>query len=210
MTLTSRMQSHDPQNSVEDQSQSVYATHWARQSIPRYELPLNEMPPRAAYQFIRDELALDGNPLLNLASFVTTFMEPEAEQLMQQSMSKNFIDFEEYPMTAELERRCVNMIAKLYHAPLQSNEDAVGVSTVGSSEAIILSTLAMKRRWKNRQKALGRDVSNIVPNLVMGANVQVCWEKATRYLEIEERFVYCSDDVFIMDPNKAIELVDEC
>ncbi|KAJ3055991.1 hypothetical protein HK097_008480 [Rhizophlyctis rosea] len=171
-------------------------------------MPAGDMPAEAAYQFIKDELALDGNPNLNLASFVTTYMEPEAEKLMQDNIAKNFIDAEEYPMSAELQNRCVNIIANLFNAP---NDDetgnAIGTSTVGSSEAIILSTLALKRRWQLRRKAEGKSTGK--PNLVMGSNVQVCWEKAVRYLEIESRDVLCDSDHLYLNPEKAIELVDE-
>ena len=95
-----------------------------------------------------------------------------------ENVSKNFIDAEEYPVCAELQNRCVNMLARLFHASVGQNGDALGVSTVGSSEAIILSTLAMKRRWQLKRQAEGKSTER--PNLVMGANVQVCWEKAVR------------------------------
>ncbi|KAJ3296799.1 hypothetical protein HK104_001215 [Borealophlyctis nickersoniae] len=170
-------------------------------------MPEDDMPPEAAYQFIKDELALDGNPVLNLASFVTTYMEPHAEKLMAENLSKNFIDAEEYPMTAELQNRCVNMIADLFHAPMSDGGSAIGVSTVGSSEAIILSTLAMKRRWQLKRKEAGKSTEK--PNLVMGANVQVCWEKAVRYLDVEARYVNCDSEHLYLTPERAIELVDE-
>ncbi|OZJ01994.1 hypothetical protein BZG36_04690 [Bifiguratus adelaidae] len=187
-------------------SSTVYGTRWAQQDIPRFEMPENEMPPGECID--ADELALDGNPVLNLASFVTTYMEEEAEKLMAQNMSKNFIDYEEYPQTAEIQARCVNMIARLFNCPVDSpSQETVGCSTIGSSEAIILCTLAMKRRWQEARRAKGLDASK--PNLVMGANVQVCWEKAVKYLEIEPRYVYCTDTVYTMIPENAVELCDE-
>lgn len=100
------------------------------------------------------------------------------------------------------------MIARLYHAPMNSaEEESLGCSTVGSSEAIILATLAMKRRWQNQRKAQGLPYDN--PNLVMGANCQVVWHKAIRYLEIEPREVECTEELLCMDPHKAADLVDE-
>ena len=157
---------------------------------------------------IKDELSLDGNPVLNLASFVTTYMETEVEKLMAEAASKNFIDYEEYPQTAEIQNRCVSMIARLYNAPTQSDEEqAMGTSTVGSSEAIMLGTLAMKKRWQNKRKEAGKDYSK--PNIVMNSAVQVCWEKAARYFEVEERYVYCTEDRYVMDPKEAVDLVDE-
>ncbi|KAK7740241.1 hypothetical protein SLS63_001441 [Diaporthe eres] len=181
---------------------SVYGSKFAAQDLPRYEIPDGEMPREAAYRLIKDELSLDGNPMLNLASFVTTYMEDEAEKLMSDALSKNFIDYEEYPKTAEMQNRCVNMIGNLFHAPIGEGSGAVGTSCVGSSEAIILGVLAMKRRWKNKRKAEGKSTEN--PNIVMNSAVQ-----ATRYLEIDERLVYCTEDRYVIDPKQAVDLVDE-
>ncbi|KAJ3043155.1 hypothetical protein HDV00_005771 [Rhizophlyctis rosea] len=187
---------------------AIFGSKYGRECIPRHRLPENDMPAGAAYQFIKDELALDGNPVLNLASFVTTYMEPEAEKLINDNVGKNFIDAEEYPMSAELQNRCVNMIANLFHAPTQNETDnAIGVSTVGSSEAIILSVLAMKRRWQHKRRAEEKPTDK--PNIVMGANVQVCWEKAARYLEVDARYVPCDDENLYLNPDRAIKLVDE-
>ncbi|KAJ3021707.1 hypothetical protein HKX48_007993 [Thoreauomyces humboldtii] len=185
----------------------VYGSSYSREPIPRFEMPEGEMPPRTAYQFIKDELALDGNPVLNLATFVTTYMEPEADKLIAENVSKNFIDAEEYPMSAELQNRCVNMIARLFNAPVGKNGNALGVSTIGSSEAIMLATLALKRKWQIRRKDAGKSTEK--PNIVMGSNVQVCWEKAARYMEIEARYVNCDEEHLYLNPEKAIKLVDE-
>jgi glutamate decarboxylase len=153
--------------------------------IPRYRLADHGMLPRTALQVVRDELILDGNARLNLATFVTTWMEPEAEQLMAECAAKNMIDKDEYPQTAELERRCVNILSSLWHAPRGSQ--ATGCSTTGSSEACMLGGMALLWRWRARQQAAGRDASR--PNLVMGSNVQVCWEKFCRYWHVEPRYV---------------------
>lgn len=134
--------------------------------------------------------------------------EDEAEKLMTEAFSKNFIDYEEYPQTAELQNRCVNMIARLYHAPeTEDGENAMGTSTVGSSEAIMLAVLAMKKRWANKRKAEGKDYHN--PNIIMNSAVQVCWEKAARYFDVEEKWVYCTPDRYVIDPEEAVKLVDE-
>jgi glutamate decarboxylase len=196
---------NDRDDSVET---TIYGTRWASRDIPRYNMPDEEMPANVAYRMIKDEIALDGTPALNLASFVTTFMEDEAEQLMKENLSKNFIDFEEYPQTAEICNRCVNIIARLFHAPMDNSEaEALGCSTVGSSEAIILATLAMKRRWQTSRKEKGLPCDK--PNMIMGANCQVAWHKAMRYLEIESREVPCTEDLLYMDPKKAVDWVDE-
>src|SRR5262245_25187029 len=119
--------------------------------LPRNELPSEEMSPDLAYQIIHDELMLDGNARLNLATFVSTWMEPQAEKLMAECFDKNMIDKDEYPQTAELEMRCVNILSRLWHAP--DARQATGCSTTGSSEAAMLGGLALKRRWQKRPAA---------------------------------------------------------
>ncbi|KAH1463232.1 hypothetical protein KXX13_005497 [Aspergillus fumigatus] len=188
----------------------VYGTHFAAQDLPHHEMAECEMPAAVAYRLIKDELSLDGNPLLNLASFVTTYMEDEAQTLMADSMSKNFIDYEQYPQTANIQNRCINMIADLFHAPTADGagvQDAIGTSTVGSSEGIMLAMLAMKKRWQNRRRAEGKDSTH--PNIVMNSAVQVCWEKAARYFDVEEKYVYCTETRYVIDPEEAVDLVDE-
>ncbi len=162
--------------------------------VPRNRIPRHGMLPDTALQAVRDELILDGNARLNLATFVTTWMEPQAQQLMAECFDKNMIDKDEYPQTAELERRCVNILADLWHAPGaaagsdgQAAETAVGCSTTGSSEACMLGGMALLWRWRARRAAAGTDAT--APNLVMGANVQVCWEKFCRYWQVEPRRV---------------------
>jgi glutamate decarboxylase len=152
--------------------------------IPRYRLPQSGVLPRTALQVVRDELILDGNARLNLATFVTTWMEPEAEVLMAECSPKNMIDKDEYPQTAELEHRCVNILGHLWHA---KHAEAVGCSTTGSSEACMLGGMALLWRWRARRRAAGKDTAR--PNLVMGTNVQVCWEKFCRYWDVEPKYV---------------------
>ena len=132
----------------------LYARRGETARAPRHELPDIEMHPDTAFQFIRDELMLDGNARLNLATFVTTWMEPQADQLMAETFDKNMIDKDEYPRTAELEMRCVNMLSRLWNSPDQ--EEAVGTSTTGSSEAAMLAGMALKWRWRDRQRAAGK------------------------------------------------------
>ncbi|KAK3442483.1 hypothetical protein EUGRSUZ_B02632 [Eucalyptus grandis] len=186
---------------------STFASRYVRTSLPRFKMPENSIPKEAAYQIINDELMLDGNPRLNLASFVTTWMEPECDKLIMDSINKNYVDMDEYPVTTELQNRCVNMIAHLFNAPLGDSEAAVGVGTVGSSEAIMLAGLAFKRKWQNMRRAQGKPCDK--PNIVTGANVQVCWEKFARYFEVELKEVKLREGYYVMDPVKAVELVDE-
>ncbi|MFI6085358.1 glutamate decarboxylase [Streptomyces sp. NPDC051217] len=172
---------------------------------PKHRLPDGPMPPSTAYQLVHDELMLDGNSRLNLATFVTTWMETQAGVLMGECRDKNMIDKDEYPRTAELERRCVAMLADLWNAPDPSL--AVGCSTTGSSEACMLAGLALKRRWmaKNRDRYPG----GARPNLVMGINVQVCWEKFCNFWEVEPRLLPMEGDRFHLDPQAAADLCDE-
>ncbi|KAK6276342.1 hypothetical protein POUND7_006051, partial [Theobroma cacao] len=186
---------------------STFASRYVRQPLPRFKMPNSSMPREAARQVITDELMLDGNPRLNLASFVTTWMEPECDQLMLAAINKNYVDMDEYPVTTELQNRCVNMIANLYHAPIGDGETAVGVGTVGSSEAIMLAGLAFKRKWQQKRKAQGKPYDK--PNIVTGANVQVCWEKFARYFEVELKEVKLKEGYYVMDPVKAVDMVDE-
>ncbi|OEV08035.1 glutamate decarboxylase [Streptomyces nanshensis] len=172
---------------------------------PVHRLAAEPMAPDAARQLVHDELMLDGNSRLNLATFVTTWMEPQAAELMALCRDKNMVDKDEYPRTAELERRCVAMLADLWNAPDPSS--AVGCSTTGSSEACMLAGMALKRRWALR--AGGRYPAKARPNLVMGANVQVCWEKFCNFWEVEARQVPMEGERFHIDPHAAAELCDE-
>ena len=175
------------------------------ESIPRHRLPDNEMSPDVAYQIIHDELMLDGNARMNLATFVTTWMEPNAEKLMAECLDKNMIDKDEYPQTAELEMRCVNSLSRLWHAP--DADQATGCSTTGSSEAAMLGGLALKRRWQKRRKQAGLPTDR--PNLVMGINVQVCWEKLANYWDVEMRLVPMDGDRFHLSAEEAVKQCDE-
>ena len=173
--------------------------------VPRFELPRQEMPADSAYQIVHDELMLDGNARLNLATFVTTWMEPAARVLMAECLDKNMIDKDEYPQTAELERRCVAMLARLWDA--SHDEPAVGCSTTGSSEAAMLGGMALKRRWAQRRRGAGLVEDR--PNLVMGANVQVCWEKFCRYWDVEPRLVAVGADSTCLTAEGAAAQCDE-
>ena len=169
--------------------------------IPRDRLPAAELDGDVAYQVVHDELLLDGNPRLNLASFVTTWMEPQAAVLAHESLDKNMIDKDEYPRTADLEVRCVRMLADLWHAPDSLN--APGCSTTGSSEACMLAGLALKRRWQHAGRGSGK------PNIVLGVNTQVCWDKFANYWEVEPRFVPMEGDRFHLSAAEAVARCDE-
>jgi glutamate decarboxylase len=172
-------------------------------SPPLRALGKDPVPAEVAYQLVHDELLLDGSARLNLATFVTTWMEPQANQLMAESVDKNMIDKDEYPQTAAIENRCVAILADLWHAP--EADVATGCSTTGSSEACMLAGMALKRRWAART---GHDVTR-KPNLVMGANVQVCWEKFCRYWDVEARLVPLEGDRLHLSAAEAVAHCDE-
>jgi glutamate decarboxylase len=175
------------------------------QEVPRFRLPEAEMPPDAAYQIVHDELMVDGNARLNLATFVGTWMEPQAERLMAETFDKNMIDKDEYPQTAELEMRCVNILSDLWSSP--DHDEATGCSTTGSSEAAMLGGMALKWRWRERMRAAGRPTER--PNMVMSIGVQVCWEKFCRYWDVEPRYVPMEADRRRLTGDEAVKLCDE-
>ena len=183
----------------------AYGGRAVNQPVPKYEMPAGELPPDTVYNLIHDELMLDGNSRLNLATFVTTWMEPQAAKLMAETFDKNMIDKDEYPQTAEIELRCVNILSRLWNAPKEAT--STGCSTIGSSEAAMLGGMALKWKWRDRRKAQGKPHDK--PNMVMGINVQVCWEKFCRYWEIEPRFVPMEGDRYCLNAEEALKLVDE-
>jgi glutamate decarboxylase len=174
--------------------------------LPRHRLPDGPMAPTIAYRLVHDELMLDGNARLNLATFVTTWMEPQATQLLAETADKNVIDKDEYPQTAELEQRCISILANLWNAPIADPDEAVGCSTTGSSEACMLAGMALKRRWMHRN---ADRYPGARPNLVMGANVQVCWEKFCNFWEVEARLAPMRGDTYHLTAEQAVELCDE-
>ncbi|TSD99477.1 glutamate decarboxylase [Skermania sp. ID1734] len=170
-------------------------------NVPRNRLPESELAPEVAYQLVHDELMLDGNARLNLATFVTTWMSPQARTLMTECFDKNMIDKDEYPRTADLEQRCVRILADLWHA--EDPDDPAGCSTTGSSEACMLAGLALKRRWQQNNPNGSR------PNIVMGINVQVCWDKFANYFEVEPRLVPMDGERFHLTAEEAVKYCDE-
>ncbi|MGI8416380.1 MAG: pyridoxal-dependent decarboxylase, partial [Nakamurella sp.] len=196
---SSKHEQHSDSNPILGQANPAFGD---RVSPPHYRLADTSVPADVAYQLIHDELLLDGNSRLNLATFVTTWMEPQARALMDDCVDKNMIDKDEYPQTAELERRCVSILADLWHA--EDPEAATGCSTTGSSEACMLAGMALKRRWA---AGTGNDPGRR-PNLVMGENVQVCWEKFCRYWDVEPRMIPMDGDRFHLDGPTAAAAVD--
>lgn len=181
------------------------AIHWPEtlEAIDNDRLPPRTLPADAAYLLVHEESALDGNANLNLATFVSTWMDDYAAKIYAESYDKNMIDKDEYPQTAAMEAKCAAIIANLWHAPAET----IGTSTIGSSEACMLAGLALKRRWQTARRAAGKSTEK--PNLIMSAAVQVVWEKFCNYWEIEPRYVPVTLDELTMTPEGMMKLVDE-
>ena len=178
------------------------AAGWSR-GRPTTEFPAEGMSPIAAKRLISEEMVLDGIPERNLATFVTTWMEPEAQEIIAESLDRNFIDHAEYPQTAEIEQRCIRMLADLFNAP----GETTGARTQGSSEAIMLGALSLKWKWRERREAAGKDTDQ--PNLVFGGDVHVVWEKFCRYFDVEPRIVPLQPDKYTIGPEDVEPHVDE-
>ena len=170
---------------------------------PDHKLPEGPMDPVDAKYLIEEELFLDGDPERNLATFVTTWMGPDVTELIGQNLHRNFIDHAEYPQTAEIEQRCIRMLADLFHAP----GETMGARTQGSSEAIMLGALAMKWKWKGRREKAKEDTSK--PNLIFGGDVHVVWEKFCRYFDVEPRIVPLQDNKIVIGPEDVEPHIDE-
>jgi glutamate decarboxylase len=176
---------------------------WLVEGAPDNEVPADGMTPIAARRLIGEEMVLDGIPERNLATFVTTWMEPEAQEIIADSLDRNFIDHAEYPRTAEIEQRCIRMLASLFNAP----GETTGARTQGSSEAIMLGALSLKWKWRERREAAGKDTTR--PNLVFGGDVHVVWEKFCRYFDVEPRIVPLQPDKYTIGPGDIEPHVDE-
>jgi glutamate decarboxylase len=183
----------------------TYAGRIFSHEIPKYRMPAQGVGPQAAYRLVHDELNLDGNPALNLASFVTSWMEPQADVLAAETLAKNLIDQDEYPQTTEIHERVVSIIGRLFHAP--SSAKPTGTATVGSSEAIMLAMLAHKRSWQHRREQAGEAADR--PNMVIGGDVHTCWEKFARYFEVEARVAPMEEGRYTIGAAQVEPLLDE-
>jgi glutamate decarboxylase len=189
---------------VENENDDVYASVELSTALPKTAFPVQESNPRNVFHAIHDELMLDGNSRQNLATFCQTWVDDEVRQLMDLSIDKNMIDKDEYPQTAEIEQRCVNMLADLWHSPAATN--TMGCSTIGSSEAAMLGGLALKWSWRKRRELAGKPTDK--PNMVCGP-VQICWHKFARYFDVELREVPLDGDRLMMTADEALKYIDE-
>jgi len=186
-----------------DVDAAMFGNRFAVEEVPTSEFPADGMSAVDAMRLVGEDLALEGDPARNLATFVTTWMEPEAQRVIAQNLHRNFIDHAEYPRTAEIEQRCLRMLADLFHAP----GDTTGARTQGSSEAIMLGALSLKWNWRKRREAAGASTSS--PNLVFGGDVHVVWEKFCRYFDVEPRIVPLAPGKYTIGPDDVAPHVDE-
>jgi glutamate decarboxylase len=196
---------HRVRTGADDVHAAAYAGRWVDQPVPKFAIPPQGMSAEAAYCLVHDELNLDGNPALNLASFVTPWMEPLADKLAAETLGKNMIDQDEYPQTEAIHERVVTMIGRLFHAP--HDAEPVGTATIGSSEAIMLAMLAHRESWRDRRRAAGQPIDR--PNLVVGADVHTCWEKFARYFDVEPRVVPMTEDSYTLSAADVEAHADE-
>ena len=195
---------HNIVHQCSELTDDTYACALFGHAAEKFKMPPQGSSPREAYEMVHDELMLDGNARMNLATFCTTWEEPEVRRLMSESISKNMIDKDEYPQTAEIEMRCVHILADLWHSP--ESTTTMGCSTTGSSEAAMLGGLAMKQRWKQKMKKEGKSCGR--PNLITGP-VQICWHKFCRYWDVELREIPFAPGRYTSTPAEVIERCDE-
>jgi glutamate decarboxylase len=181
----------------------LYGNRFLTEDAPDGDFPSGGMSALDAMRLVDEELALEGDPQRNLATFVTTWMEPEAQRIIAENLYRNFIDHAEYPISAEVEQRCIRMLADLYHAP----GETTGARTQGSSEAIMLGALSLKWKWKQRREAENKAVE--VPNLIFGGDVHVVWDKFCRYFDVEPRIVPLREGKYVIGPEDVEPLIDE-
>jgi glutamate decarboxylase len=181
----------------------LYGNRFLTEDAPHREFPAEGMSALDAMRLVDQELVLEGDPQRNLATFVTTWMEPEAQRIIAENLYRNFIDHAEYPISAEIEQRCIRMLADLYHAP----GETTGARTQGSSEAIMLGALSLKWKWKQRREAESKPVDK--PNLIFGGDVHVVWEKFCRYFDVEPRIAPLREDKYVIGPEDVEPHVDE-
>jgi glutamate decarboxylase len=180
-----------------------YGNRFLLEPAPDHQLPKQGMRAVDAMRLLGEELVLDGIPMRNLATFVTTWMEPEAQRVIAENLHRNYIDHAEYPQTAEIEQRCIRMLADLFHAP----GETTGTRTQGSSEAIMLGALSLKWKWRARREAAGKDTAR--PNLVFGGDVHVVWEKFCRYFDVEPRIIPLQPNKYVIGPEDVEPHLDE-
>lgn len=169
------------------------------------EFPETGLEAKETYQIIREQLSLDGDPMLNLGTFSTNAMEAEAEQLFRQAMGTNFIDKYAYPNLEKIHQQIICMLGQIFNAP--ENCHPIGTVTVGSSEAIMLGLLAHKFNWRKSRQNLNKPTDQ--PNIVIGDNVHVCWKKFSLYFDVPSRIIPVETSQCILRADQVAQTIDE-
>jgi glutamate decarboxylase len=175
------------------------------EDVPKLAFPEEGMAARAAQAIVDSEAWTDANPMLNLSSFVTTYVEPESREVMARNFTKNYIDHDMYPQLFAMEGRMVRWLHNLWNGP--AGADPYGTATVGSSEACMLGGLAHKWNWRQAREKAGKDASR--PNIVTGGNVQIVWKKFMRYFDVEPRIAPLKPGNYRLTTEHLDRLVDE-
>lgn len=182
----------------------LYTQDSSLKSLKKFKISESTNDPEIIKDLILDELLLDGNAKQNLSTFCQTYTDSHTREIMDQCIVKNMIDKDEYPQTAEIESRCVHILADLWNSP--ESASTLGCSTTGSSEAAMLGGLAMKWRWRKKREAEGKPTDK--PNIITGP-VQVCWEKFARYFDVEIRQIPMEHGRLLMNAEEVLKRVDE-
>ena len=189
-----------------DYSEPIFGSQQMREPAPAEFIPKHKTPGEIAYQIVKDETFPQTQPRLNLATFVTTYMDEYGTRLMNEAVGINYIDETEYPRVAVMCGRCINMVANMWNSP-EKAEWKTGAVGIGSSEACMLGGVAAWLRWRDRRKAQGKPYDK--PNLVMSTAYQVVWEKFCQLWQIEMRTVPITREHTTLDIDEAIRMCDE-
>ena len=191
-----------------DAKTDVFGSDRMLQPSPVEKIPDGPTTPEVAYQMVKDETFAQTQPRLNLATFVTTYMDEYATKLMNEAININYIDETEYPRIAVMNGKCINIVANLWNSP-EKDTWKTGALAIGSSEACMLGGMAMKFSWRKRAEKLGLDINAKKPNLVISSGYQVCWEKFCVYWDIEMREVPMDREHMSINLDKVMDYVDE-
>ena len=185
---------------------SVFASERVLKPSPEDVIPQHPTPAEIAYQMVKEETYPQTNPMLNLATFVTTYMDEYATKLMNEAININYIDETEYPRVAVINGKCINILANLWNTP-EKRKWKTGAVGIGSSEACMLGGIAAWLRWKKRRIAQGKPYDK--PNFVISSGMQVVWEKFSQLWQVEMRQVPITREHITLDPHLALQYCDE-
>ena len=196
----------DTKDKTQEGNISIFGSRVMREPAPAERIPQHRTRAEIAYQMVKDETFPQTQPRLNLATFVTTYMDEYGTRLMNEAVGINYIDETEYPRVAVMCGRCINMVANMWNTP-EKGEWKTGAVGIGSSEACMLGGVAAWLRWRERRKAEGKPYDK--PNLVMSTAYQVVWEKFCQLWQIEMRTVPITHEHPTLDIDAALKLCDE-